>query len=267
MKLRPVAAIALRQLYLMRSSPTRFLPMIAWVVIDMILWGFISRYLNSVTHTGINFTSSLLGAVLFWDFFTRVMQGVTMAFFEDVWSRNFINLFASPLLISEYLGGLVLTGSVTSLVGLLAMLAIATPLFGLHYAALGLLLIPFVMVLFLFGIALGVVSSALVLRLGPAAEWLIWPLPAFLSPFVGVFYPLATLPAWMQAVGHALPPSYVFEAMRAVVGGQPYPATALWAAVALAALYVLLACWIFTLIYRYVVRSGLLARYSAESVS
>jgi ABC-2 type transport system ATP-binding protein len=84
MKLRPIAAIALRQIYLMRSSPVRILPMIAWVAVDIVLWGFISRYLNGVNSRGINFTASLLGAVLFWDFFTRVMQGVTMAFFEDV---------------------------------------------------------------------------------------------------------------------------------------------------------------------------------------
>jgi ABC-2 type transport system permease protein len=137
MKLRPIAAIALRQFYLMRSSPTRVLPMIAWVAIDIILWGFISRYLNTVASTGVNFISTLLGAVLFWDFFTRVMQGVTMAFFEDVWSRNFINVFATPLLISEYLTGLVLTGIATSLVGLMVMLVLATWLFGLPFFSLG----------------------------------------------------------------------------------------------------------------------------------
>ena len=32
-----------------------------------------------------------------------------MAFFEDVWSRNFVNIFATPLLISEYLTGLVIS--------------------------------------------------------------------------------------------------------------------------------------------------------------
>src|ERR1700722_4163937 len=267
MKLRPVAAITLRQLYLMRSSPTRVLPMIAWVAIDIILWGFISRYLNSVTSTGINFISSLLGAVLFWDFFTRVMQGVTMAFFEDVWSRNFINVFASPMLISEYLCGLVATGVATSLVGLIVMLLIATVIFGLHFAALGLLLLPFLLVLFLFGIALGVLASAMVLRLGPASEWLGWAIPGLLSPFVGVFYPLSPLPAWMRAVGHLLPPSYVFENMRSVVGGHGYSGAALVAGIALALLDILLAAWLFTSIYRYAVRSGLLARYAAESVS
>jgi ABC-2 type transport system permease protein len=257
----------LRQLYLMRGSPTRMLPMVAWVAIDMVLWGFISRYLNSVTAARINFTFSLLGAVLFWDFFTRVMQGVTLAFLEDIWARNFINLFASPLLISQYLGGLVLVAIATSLIGLLTMLAIATPVFGLHYAGLGALLIPFVMVLFLFGIALGVLASGMVLRLGPASEWLVWPIPALLSPFVGVFYPLSTLPTWMQAVGRALPPSYVFEAMRENLAGHAYSLSDLALAVALAALYIVLACWLFTRIYRYAVRSGLLARYSAESVS
>src|ERR1700684_3922456 len=194
MKMRPIAAIALRQFYLLRSSPTRVLPMIAWVAVDIILWGFISRYLNSVTSTGINFISSLLGAVLFWDFFTRVMQGVTMAFFEDVWSRNFINVFATPLLISEYLTGLVLTGVSTSLVGLIVMLLLATWVFGLPFFSLGLLLLPFLLVLFLFGIGLGVLASAMVLRLGPASEWLVWPIPALLSPFVGGFYPLRPPP-------------------------------------------------------------------------
>ena len=46
--------------------------------------------------------------MLLWDFFSRVMHGVTTAFFEDVWSRNFLNFFASPLTISEYLAGLVI---------------------------------------------------------------------------------------------------------------------------------------------------------------
>jgi ABC-2 type transport system permease protein len=267
MKLRPIAAIALRQFYLMRSSPVRVLPMIAWVAVDMVLWGFIARYLNGVTGSGINFTASLLGAVLFWDFFTRVMQGVTMAFFEDVWSRNFINVFASPMLISEYLTGLVLAGITTSLIGLVVMLIIARVVFGLSFAALGLLLLPFLSVLFLFGIALGVLASAMVLRLGPASEWLVWPIPALLSPFVGVFYPLSTLPSWMLGVAHLLPPSYVFEAMRSLVAGGGHSPTALALSLALALLYVLLACALFAAVHRYTVRSGLLARYSAESVS
>src|ERR1019366_2215164 len=119
------AAIVLRQLYLFRGSPARILPLFGWVAIDVVLWGFITRYLNSFTSSGYNFVPALLGAVLLWDFFTRLMQGVTMAFFEDVWSRNFLNVFATPLLISEYITGLVLSSVWTSMIGLIVMLVLA----------------------------------------------------------------------------------------------------------------------------------------------
>jgi ABC-2 type transport system permease protein len=257
----------IRQFYLMRGSPARILPLFAWAAIDIVLWGFISRYLNSFTTGGMDFIPQLLGAVLFWDFFSRVMLGVTTAFFEDVWSRNFLNLFASPLSIAEYVTGLVTTSVITSAIGLAAMLALATSVFGLPVLALGAELIPLLLVLFLFGIALGVVASAVVLRFGPASEWLVWPIPALLSPFAGVFYPVSTLPVWMQWVAYSLPPSYVFESLRATVAGQPAAGGAqLWAA-GLASLQVVLASWVFTRVYRKAVRTGLLARYSAESVS
>ena len=266
MRLRPVAGILLRQLYLFRSSPVRLLPTFAWVAIDIVVWGFLTRYLNSVAGNHLNFVPTLLGAVLFWDFFTRIMQGVTTAFLEDVWSRNFLNLFATPLSISEYVTGLVLTSVATSLIALVVMLVLATLVFGLSFIGLGAMLIPFVLVLFLFGVALGIVASALVLRLGPASEWLVWPMPALLSPFVGVYYPLATLPEWMRDVGYLLPPSYVFEGMRALVNGQPFSGTALLIGAALAILQVMLAGYFFARVFRYTVRTGLLARYSAESI-
>jgi len=266
-KLRPIAGIVLRQFYLFRGSPVRLLPMFAWVAIDIVLWGFITRYLNSVTASGMDFVPTLLGGVLMWDFFIRIMQGVTTAFLEDVWSRNFLNLFATPVSTAEYVTGLVITSIATSLLGLVVMLVLATALFGLPFFKLGLLLVPFLLVLFSFGIALGVFASALVLRLGPASEWLVWPLPALLSPFVGVFYPLSTLPPWMRGVGYALPPSYVFEGMRSVINGQTFlPAQLAWG-VALAILQIVLAAYVFSRVYRYAVRTGLLARYSAETVA
>jgi ABC-2 type transport system permease protein len=264
---RRTAAIVLRQFYLMRGSPARILPLFGWVAIDIILWGFITRYLNSIARSGFNFVPVLLGAVLLWDFFTRVMQGVTIAFFEDVWSRNFLNIFATPLSIWEYVLGLVISSIATSSFGLIVMLMLATSVFGLSFFVYGLILVPSLLVLFAFGIALGIVASAIVLRLGPAAEWFIWPIPALLSPFAAVFYPLSTLPRWMQYVAHLLPPSYVFEAMRAILAGRAVsPVVLLWAA-SLAVLYIALAGWFFARIYRHAVRTGLIARYSAESLS
>ncbi len=264
---RRIAAIVLRQYYLIRGSASRVFPLFVWVGIDIVLWGFITRYLNVITGYGFHFVPALLGAVLLWDFLTRVMQGVTMAFFEDVWSRNFLNIFATPLSIAEYLLGLVLSSICTSSIGLVVMVIVATLAFGLSFFVYGSMLAPFFLVLFLSGIALGIFGTALVLRLGPAAEWFVWPIPAVLSPFVGVFYPIATLPNWMRVISHALPPSYVFEGMRRILGGGTAPLGTLAIGAALAVFDILLACWFFSSVYRYAVRTGLIARYSAESVS
>jgi ABC-2 type transport system permease protein len=122
-------------------------------------------------------------------------------------------------------------------------------------------------VLFMFGISLGIFASAIVLRLGPASEWLLWPLPALLSPFAAVFYPLAVLPHWMQWVSRALPPSYVFEGMRALLADQPFPGFMLLQASLVAGFELLLAAYFYGRVYRHAVRTGLLARYSAESVA
>jgi ABC-2 type transport system permease protein len=267
MKLRPIAGIALRQFYLLRGSPTRIVPTFAWVAIDIVLWGFITRYLNTVSGSGVNFVPTLLGGVLLWDFLTRIMQGVSIAFMEDIWARNFLNLFSTPLLISEYVTGLVVTSIVTSLLSLVVMLVLASAIFGLAFFQLGVLLVPFLLVLFVFGIALGILASAMVLRLGPASEWLVWPLPALLSPFAGVFYPLSTLPHWMRFIGELMPASYVFEGLRTAVAGKPFQVWPLAFGGGLALVYLAVAGWVFGWVFRHVVRTGLLARYSAESVS
>ncbi len=264
---RRIAAVALRQWFLIRGSASRIVPLFAWVVVDVILWGFITRFLNSFPSTRYDFVPAVLGAVLLWDFLTRVMQGVTMAFFEDVWARNFLNVFASPIRISEYVGGLVSSSIATSAVGLIVMVLVASLVFALKFSTYGILLAPFLGVLFLFGIALGIAGISIVLRLGPAAEWFIWPLPAIISPFACVFYPLATLPPWMRGVSRALPPSYVFEGLRNIVLGRPVSVASLLPGALLAVLYVGLACLLFVAVHRYAVRTGLIGRYSAESVS
>jgi ABC-2 type transport system permease protein len=266
-RLRRVAAILLRLFYLLRGSSARVVPLFAWQAVDIVLWGFISRYLNSVSSARFNFIPALLGAIILWDFLVRALHGVIVAFMEDVWSRNFLNIFAAPLAISEYLTGLVLFSVATSAVVLAVMVVLATAVFGLHFFVFGVMLVPFLLLLFLFGVALGIFGAAIVLRWGPAAEWLIWPLPALLSPLACVFYPLSALPHWLQWAARLVPPTYVFEGMRGVVEGHGAELTPMLICTALTGLAVLAACRAFLRVYHHAVRTGLIARYSAETVS
>ena len=236
-----------------------------WILLEIVLWGFISRYVSTLTET--DFTIVFLGSILLWEFLVRVMQGLTLAFFEDVWSRNFLNIFSSPLSIGEYTLGLVASTIFTSLMGLAGMLLLAGFVFGLDFAVYGLLFIPYLLILFLTGVALGIFGVGLVLRLGPSAEWFIWPIPALLAPFAGVFYPIETLPQWMQYVSLALPPSYIFEGMRTLLSESTVDFSLLALSAVLSILYIALAYWYMHSVYRRAVRTGLLARYSAETTA
>jgi len=264
MSTRRIYAVFLRQMYLLRGNPVRWVQLFVWAVIDIILWGFITKYLNAVGNASFSFVPVLLGAVVLWDFLSRVQQGVTMPFLEDVWAKNFLNIFASPLKVSEYILGFVVSSVFTSAAGLVAMVVFAGLFFGFSVFMFGALLLPFLLILFLFGVTLGIIGAAIVLRFGPAAEWLVWPIPTILSPFVGVFYPVATLPGWMQVISKALPPAYVFEGMRSALMQGTVSLPLLWWGIVLALLYVLLAYGIFFFVYRVVVRNGLIARFEAE---
>src|SRR4029077_19184099 len=142
-----IGAIVLRMFYLYRGSPQRIFPIFIFVAIDILVWGFLTRYLNTVSHADFNFVPALLGAVLLWDFLTRVMQQLTMTLFEDVWTRNFLNFFASPLRTSEYLVGLLIVAVTTSGLSLIVMLVLAQLAFGLSFVAYGEALAPFLLVL------------------------------------------------------------------------------------------------------------------------
>ncbi len=262
-----IAAIALREYYLVRGSIARLFPLCVWAGIDIVVWGFLTKYLSTVVTGSFSVVSVLLGSILLWNFLIRIMQGVTTTFFEDVWSRNFLNVFSSPISIAEYVSGLVLSSVLMGTISIAVMLLLAVFVFSLSLLPYGLLLIPFLCILFLFGIALGIVGTGIVLRLGPSAEWFIWPIPALLSPFVGVLYPLSVLPRWMQVIGHLLPPSYVFEGMRAVIAGSAVSMQSLVIGGSLSVVSLILACLFFTRVFRFAVRTGLIARYSAESIN
>lgn len=191
-----IYAIFIRQLFVIRHNPARLVGIFLWIALDMVLWGFITRYLDAAGQSLFSFATTILGAIILWGFFIRIQQGVMTAFLEDIWSKNFMNFFASPLKTGEYIGGLILYSILFGVLGLAMMILIAGIGFGYNILIVGLHLFPFLAVLVIFGIALGIFVSAIVFRFGPSAEWLAWPLIFALSPFIGIYYPISTLPFW-----------------------------------------------------------------------
>ena len=262
-----IYAVFVRQLYLLRNNPTRLAGNFVWLTIAIVQWGFISKYLGTLGQANFNFITVILGALILWEFLTRIQQGLMMGFLEDIWSNNLINFFASPLKISEYTIGLVSSSIVTGLLGLLIMSAIAGLGFGYDIFIIGLSIVPFVGILFLFGMAMGMFVCGMIFRLGPTAEWLGWPIPMILSLISGVYYPIDTLPAPLMLVAKLFPPAYVFESLRAqleLVATFEGVMINLAMGLGLALFYLFLAYRFFLIVYRHNLRTGKLARFNAS---
>lgn len=267
MNLSRIYAIFIRQLYLIKSNPVRLAHLFLWIIIDIVQWGFISKYLGSLGRATFSFITVILGAIILWSFMSRVQQGVMTAFLEDIWSRNFLNYFASPLKVGEYLSGLVLTSVMAGLSGFLAVAAIAGLAFSYNIFKIGLMLLPFMLILLIFGIALGLFTSALIFRFGPAAEWLGWPIPFILSIISGVYYPIATLPPALVFLAKLTPLSYVFESVRGLISAPAFSVDLglnLLIGAGLTLFYLLAMYKFFIDVYRRNLRTGAIARFDAE---
>ena len=259
-----IFTVFLRQFLLIKRSFHRISGIFYWSTLDIVLWGLVTSYLYTLNATNFNFATVVLGTLILWNFFVRIQQGITVSFLEDVWTRNFMNLFSSPLSISEYVWGLVLTSVVTSLVSISFMVVLAWLLFTYNIFQFGFMLIPFVAVLFLFGWAVGIFATSVIIRFGPSSEILAWSIPVLLTPLSGVFYPIAILPKYVYVLASVLPSAHVFEGMRSVVLNGSFDSARLFTAFALALISFILSFWFLLRSYRRALRNGSFTRFLTE---
>jgi ABC-2 type transport system permease protein len=210
-----IAALLLRYLYLYRRSLARSMEIFFWPVMDLLVWGFVTVYLRSVAAP--KPVLFLLGAVIFWDVFYRSQQAITLSLSEEIWVRNLLNIFISPVRIPEIVLATCLLGLIRALASAAVLGALAYAFYAFNLTVLGAALFPYLTSLLLFGWAVGMCTMAVILRFGHAAEALIWGTPFLLQPISAAFYPVSVLPPWLQTVARLLPSTHVFEGMRATL--------------------------------------------------
>lgn len=245
MKWHRVNALLIRHLYLYQRSLPRLMDIFYWPVMELVLWGFISVYLEKFNIGGVNIVTVLLGAVIFWDLLSQSQRSVSIAFLEDVWERNFLNLFVTPMRIIEFLVSTVLLGLVRIILVGTVMAALAFLFYKFNLFTFGFLLIPFVFNLLFFGWALGLFTTAIILRYGSSAQVLAFGFIFLIQPFSAVFYPVSALPQGVQFVSYLLPSTYVFEGMREAVALGSFSWTLFGCGVLANAIYIALVLWYF----------------------
>jgi ABC-2 type transport system permease protein len=214
---RRIGAMMLRYWYLLRSSWPRLLDLVYWPTVQMVTWGFLQYYIANNAGFFARAGGTFIGAVLLWDILFRGQLGFSISFLEEMWSRNIGNLMMSPLRPFEFITALMVMSIVRLAIGAVPVTFLAIAFFGFNLYGLGFALVAFFFNLMLTSWAIGIFVSGLILRNGMGAENLAWSIMFLFMPLTCVYYPVATLPGWLQPVAWALPPTYVFEGMRALL--------------------------------------------------
>jgi len=253
-----VAAIIRRHTYLIMKSWPRIVSMMYYPTVTMIVWGFLTLYLAPTASFLQSAPGFFIGAVLLWDVLFRSQLGVSLTYVEELYARNLGNLFVSPLTLPEYIGAQLVMSMLRTLIGVGGACVFAYLLFRYSIFSLGLPLIAFFAELVVFGWAIGLAVSGMIMRWGLGAEELAWAIIFIIAPVSGVYYPLAVLPGALQIAAQALPSAYVFEGMRTVLLHNTFRWDHFWTAAALDAAYLAAGILLFGLAVRYARRTGAL---------
>ena len=240
-----ILGLFLRHFYLIKSSFPRILDLIYWPTIQIILWGFISKFFTIYSDYYNNTVGVILSCAILYDFLFRSSISFNMLFLEEIWSRNFTNLFIAPLRISEIIISLVLTALLRTLIGLVPAILITSPLFGISILDLGAPLFLLFFSLYAFGITLGLFVSAGLLRYGPAFENIAWSSLFLLAPLGCIYYPIEILPEFFQTVAKFLPLVYIFEEARSILVNNTVDYSSIMSAIYLNIFYLFLGISLF----------------------
>jgi ABC-2 type transport system permease protein len=219
-----IHAMVLRYWYLLMSSWPRLLELIYWPALQIITWGFLQSFISQNAGFFARAGGTLIGAVILWDILFRGQLGFSISFLEEMWARNLGNLMMSPLKPIEFLISLAIMSLVRLAIGVVPMTLLALIFFNFNFYSIGLPLIIFFCNLIFTSWSIGIFVSGLVLRNGLGAESIVWTLMFGIMPLACIYYPVTVLPHWLQYVAWTLPPTYVFEGMRALLTGHVFRA-------------------------------------------
>lgn len=245
-----ISAMILRYWYLLLSSWPRLLELLYWPALQVITWGFLQHYIAENANFFARAGGTLIGAVILWDILFRGQLGFSISFLEEMWARNLGNLMMSPLRPIEFLLSLMVMSLIRLAIGIIPMTLLALFLFHFNVYALGLPLIAFFCNLIFTSWSVGIFVSGLVLRNGLGAESIVWTLMFAILPLACVYYPVSVLPGWLQYVAWALPPTYAFEGMRALLIEHTFRIDLMLQALAINAALLAASFWAFLALLR-----------------
>lgn len=243
MKLNRIYGMILRNLYSFKTSADRLTDTFYWPTIDIVLWGLTSQFFTQNNSTGMNIVSLILSGIILWIVLWKSQYEVSINLLDELWNKNLVNIFVSPLKFSEWVYSTLILGFIKIILSLGFASLLAYLLYSVRFFDHGLQLIPYMGALVIAGWVFGFFITGLILRFGSKIQTITWSLIWLFAPFCAIYYPLSNLPLWAQDVAKFFPMSYVFEGMRQVLNSGTIDWQKVGMAYALDALYLFLAIW------------------------
>lgn len=231
-----------------------------WPMLDLLVWGFITVYLQRYQEGLPGFVTFFIGALILWDMLFRSQQGISISFLEEMWSRNLMNLFVTPLRPGEFIAATIVISILKLISASAVTITLAWLLYSFNLFKIGISLVPFVLTLAVMGWSVGILTTAFIMRYGQKAEVLAWGIAFLFQPISAVFYPVNVLPDFLQIIAAFVPAAHVFEGMREVINTGTFPLNELLWAAGLDVVYMTVSIIFFYYMFRIVKIKGLLLR-------
>lgn len=212
---RRVRAMVRRSLLSQSRNPDFWFLLLVLPLVDGLLFGSI----GVAYGTGDGPVVLLVTGILLFHLIWQLTLAGSFGLLDEVWSRNLMNLIATPLTERELLSSFALVGLMRTGVAVTVIGGVGLVFFAVSPTAAGVVLVPSVLLLLLFGWTVALFVVGLTLQFGDRAEVFSWGTLVLLMPLSGVFYPVDALPAGLQVVAQLIPLTHVFDAVRIGIEG------------------------------------------------
>lgn len=245
----PISGILLRHIRLIRNFFSKLLFTFYWPALDILIWGFFGKYLETIQSNS-NMEFILLLSILLWSAFARIGNEIFIALLEELWAHNIINIFASPIKLSEWILGVLLFTGFVFVILMSFLIGLINLIYGVSILSLFKNFIFFAPSLFLAAIAMGFLALSILIYFGLRFNELAWVFMWFFMPFSGVFYPIDSLPIWAQKISAWLPMTYTFVGMRQYLLNNLNPAPYIIKSCTLSLVYGAIFLWLFFYMFK-----------------
>ncbi len=245
---RRIWAVFLRYFYLF-TKLDQIADLFYWPALEILLWGITSIWIQQHGDQMPHIAMMILTGIVFWQILWRGNYEVTVNLLEEFWSRNLVNLFSTPLKVSEWMASIMLVGFVKISISMLFGVFLVWMMYTLNVFALGWAFLPYLASLTLSGWFMGFFTAAFIVYYGKRVQMLAWMMAYIFAPFCAIYYPLEALPQWARMISKILPMSYIFEGMREVLTQNVFSVNKLLMSLALNAVYLFAALFFFKVMF------------------